>query len=57
MMTAGGTAKEASIPAGAQLRAQRAADRAHNEAVLAGTDEQVVQAIAEEERQVELLQK
>lgn len=34
------------------VRAQRAADRAHNEAVIASTDEQVAQALADEEAQV-----
>ena len=34
------------------VRAQRAADRAHNEAVMASTDEQVAQALADEEAQV-----
>ena len=34
------------------VRAQRAADRAHNEAVIALTDEQVAQALADEEAQV-----
>lgn len=37
-------------PAG-NVRAQRAADRAHNEAVIASTDEQVAQALADEEAQ------
>lgn len=37
------------------LRAQRAADRAHNEAVIASTDEQVAQALADEEAQVQFL--
>ena len=34
------------------VRAQRAADRAHNEAVIASTDEQVAQALADEEAKV-----
>lgn len=34
------------------VRAQRAADRFHNEAVIASTDEQVAQALADEEAQV-----
>lgn len=34
------------------VRAQRAADRAHNETVIASTDEQVAQALADEEAQV-----
>ena len=34
------------------VRAQRAVDRAHNEAVIASTDEQVAQALADEEAQV-----
>ena len=40
------------VSAVSQVRAQRAADRAHNEAVLADTDEHVAQALADEERQV-----
>lgn len=39
-------------PGGSQVRAQRAADRAHNEAVIGGTDEQIAQALADEEQQV-----
>ena len=34
------------------VRAQRAADRAHNEAVIASTDEQLAQTLADEEAQV-----
>lgn len=34
------------------VRAQRAADRAHNEAVIASTDGQLAQALADEEAQV-----
>ena len=36
------------------VRAQRAADRAHNEAVIGSTDEHVAQALADEEAQVKL---
>lgn len=38
-----------------QVRAQRVADRAHNEAVLASSDEQVAQALADQDRQVSCL--
>lgn len=34
------------------VRAQRAADRAHNESVIASTDEQLAQALADEQAQV-----
>lgn len=52
--------KETAVPSAASrsentmgtVRAQRAADRAHNEAVIASTDEQVAQALADEEAQV-----
>ncbi|KAA6425451.1 MAG: UV-stimulated scaffold A protein [Trebouxia sp. A1-2] len=51
--------KETAVPSAASrsentmgtVRAQRAADRAHNEAVIASTDEQVAQALADEEAQ------
>ena len=39
-------------PAVGNVRAQRAADKAHNQAVIASTDEQVAQALADEEAQV-----
>ena len=56
----GQTERQAAVPAAASkgssavgnVRAQRAADRAHNEAVIAATDEQVAQALADEEAQV-----
>lgn len=49
-----GEAKPA--PASTRRRAQRAADRAHNDAVLsaAGTDEQVAQSLAQEEAQLQV---
>ena len=58
--TSGQTTGQASADAAAsraasaagQVRAQRAADRAHNEAVLGGTDEQIAQALADEQHQV-----
>ena len=42
------------LPGGSasQRRAQRAADRAHNEAVIASTDEQLAQSLADDEAQV-----
>ena len=56
----GQTERQAAVPAAASkgssavgnVRAQRAADRAHNESVIASTDEQVAQALADEEAQV-----
>ena len=49
---AGSAASGMAASAVSQVRAQRAADRAHNEAVLGDTDEHVAQALAGEERQV-----
>lgn len=59
-VASGAGGKEAAAPDAASqvrslignVRAQRAADRAHNEAVIASTDEQVAQALADEEAQV-----
>lgn len=44
-------------PPPSRRKAQRAADRAHNEAVLsaAGTDEQIAQSLAQDETQVRWL--
>lgn len=58
--TEGGSDRQMAAPSAASqsrstvgsVRAQRAADRAHNEAVIASTDEQVAQALADEEAQV-----
>ena len=59
----GSSARQTAVPAAAAMRgssavgnerAQRAADRAHNEAVIASTDQQVAQALADEEAQVSL---
>ena len=52
--------RQSAVPSGANkgssasgnVQAQRAADRAHNEAVIASTDVQVAQALADEEAQV-----
>lgn len=57
---AGSSERQTSVPTAAiqgssvtgNERAQRAADRAHNEAVIASTDQQVAQALADEEAQV-----
>lgn len=44
-------------PAANRRRAQRAADRAHNDAVLsaAGTDDQVARSLAQEEAQLQVI--
>ena len=56
----GQTERQPAVPSSASkgssavgnVRARRAADKAHNEAVIASTDEQVAQALADEEAQV-----
>lgn len=56
----GRTGRQSAVPTAASqgssavgnVRAQRAADRAHNEAVIASTDGQLAQALADEEAQV-----
>ncbi len=47
-------AEAGALPAATRLRAQRAADRAHNDAVLsaAGNDEQIARSLAHEDVQV-----
>ena len=49
---AAGPSASQAAPSTGNVRAQRAADRAHNEAVIGATDERMAQALADEEAQV-----